>query len=120
MRFRMGSHLLVADVEHEESFASPRTGGSLRRLVIVFEVDDDAANSQYLDLLDASLNNESPKEHGLTSETPEGDLSGVWNILDASFGPIHGQWGTAWRHRWELEEREAPEPPEGFIPALLE
>ena len=120
MKFRMGSHLLVADVEHEESFASPRTGASLRRLVIVFEVEDDAANSQYMDLLDASLTSESSHERGLTSETPEGDLSGVWNILDASFGPIHGQWSTAWRHRWELEEREAPQAPEGFIPAHLE
>ena len=119
MWFRIGSHLLVADVEREETFASPRTGTSLRRLVIVFEVDE-AATSQYMDLLDASLNSTSPREHGLTSQTPEGDLSGVWNVVDASFGPPHGQGSTAWRHRWELEEQEASEAPEGFIPARLE
>ena len=119
MKFRIGSHLLVAEVEREESFASPRTGASLRRLVIAFDVEDDATNSHYMDLVDASLNSGSPREQGITSETLEGELSGIWNIVDASFGPIHGQWSTAWRHRWELEEQETPEPPEGFIPAHL-
>ncbi len=120
MWFRIGSHLLVADVEREESFTSPQTGAALRRLVIVFEVEDDTATSQYLDLLDASLTSTSPREHGLTSQTPEVDLSGVWKVIDASFGPIHGQESTAWRHRWELEEQETSEAPKGLIPARLE
>jgi hypothetical protein len=105
VRFRIGSHLLVAEVERDESPVSPETGVPIRRLVVVFDAEDDAANAEYLDLLDACRTSASAHEHDLVSETEHGEFSGTWNIADASFGPIDGPTGTAWRHRWELVER---------------
>src|SRR5688500_5936321 len=104
MRFRIGSHLLVADVAQEESFVSPRTGATLRRLVIVFEADDDPTHEEYLELLDAARNSPSPREHGLASETEEGNSPGAWRVADAAVGPAPGRSATARQHRWVLEE----------------
>ena len=107
MRFRIGSHLLDAEVQSGEPRPAEGTGATGERVVISFTVAGPAAQEAILDLLAASGQTADSNEEGLTASTPEGDFAGHWTVVDASY-TVDGEGDMMiYSHAWELAEASA-------------
>ncbi len=100
MQFRIGSHLLEAEVQHEERLPN---GG--RRAVITFEVVGDEAHAAIAELLTAVGERYGRTEDSLVSEDAGGSVV-RWKLADAVFS-VESAPPAVFRHRWTLDETRA-------------
>ncbi len=97
MQFRIGSHLLVADVQREERLPS----GS-RQAVIVFEIEGDEPQAAIMELLTAAREQHGRTESRLVSEDADGSAV-YWELGDAVF-TVQDRSTARYRHTWTLGE----------------
>lgn len=104
MRFRIGSHLLDAEVQCDERPPSERAGAGPRRLVIQFRAEGTEAHEEYVELVQAAGEGRNANESGMVSSTSDGRFDGSWRIAEASYTVRPDGDDVAYVHTWELEE----------------
>lgn len=97
MQFRIGSHLLEAEVQHEE-----RLSNGCRRAVVAFDVVGDEAHASIAELLTAATEGHSRTEGSLVSEDDGGSLV-RWELADAAFA-VEAAPPAIYRYLWTLNE----------------
>lgn len=110
MRFRIGSHLLDADVQYPGDDGNPpgptlgeRAALPTGHLLIRFRVTGAETQAVIVDLLQESWEDRGPRT-GLVASTPEGGFGGVWQVVDAAYTVTRENGQEVYWHLWEIAE----------------